>query len=105
MKLNLDELLTGLDGYAPRVTERPDGSVVLMVAHSGKKLRRVVDDSYTSDEMIRLIKFDLLSESGHVPAAEVAKLSISTDLPTYTHAPICRTKSATLWESRKIKNL
>ena len=105
MKLDLDELLHGLSGYTPRITDRPDGSVLLVVTHGAKRFKRVVDNSYSTEELIRQIKFDLLCDAEDVPVAEAAKFSITHDLPTYTNVPICRTRSASLWESRKLKNL
>ena len=105
MNLDLDELLHGLSGYAPRMTDRPDGSMLLIVTHESKRLKRVVDGSYTTDEVIRLVKFDLLSDSAEATPTDAAKYSIAADLPTYTHVPVCRTRSANLWETRKLKDL
>lgn len=105
MNLDLDVLMDGLSGFGPSLAKRPDGSVLLVVAHSGKRQKRVVDDSYTADEVIRMVKFDLLSEGGDESLAEAVEFSSNVNLPTYTHLPVCRTRSANLWESRKLKNL
>lgn len=105
MKLDLNVLMDGLSSFGPRLAKRPDGSVLLMVAHSGKRHRRVVDDSYTTEEVIRLVKFDLLSEGKEGSVADAVEFSSKADLPTYTHEPLKITRSAGLWESRKLKDL
>jgi len=105
MELDLDDVMHSLSNYGVSMTQRPDGSVLLTVAHNGHRLKRVIDGSYTTDEVVRMIKFDLIAESADASINEAVKYCSSIDLPTYTHAPISRTRYANLWDARKIKNL
>lgn len=103
MELDLNRVMHDLADYGVSLTRRPDGSVLLTVAHGGLNLKRVVDESYNTEEIVRMVKFDLLSESENSSLSEAVQYSSSIHLPTYTHSPICRTRSANLWETRKLK--
>lgn len=105
MELDLNRVMNDLSDYGVNMSRRPDGSVLLTVAHEGNNLQRVVDQSYTTDEIIRMVKFDLLAEAENTPLTEAVQYSCNINLPTYTHTPICRTRSANLWQTRKLKDL
>lgn len=105
MELDLNRVMHDLSDYGVSMSRRPDGSVLLNVAHNGHQLQRVVDQSYTTDEIVRMVKFDLLAEAQSASLNEAVQFSCSTDLPTYSHTPISRTRSANLWQTRKLKDL
>ncbi|MDH1263314.1 MULTISPECIES: hypothetical protein [unclassified Pseudomonas] len=104
MELDLDKVVRGLSDYCVNVDRRPDGSVLLTVAHDGHRLKRVVDNSFSADEIVSMIKFDLVAGAADRPIAEAVKYCSSTRLPTYTRRPIRRTRSASLWAMRKIRD-
>lgn len=104
MKNDLNTLMDGLANYGVSVTQRPDGSVLLSVAHNGRQLNRVVDERYSNDELVRMIKFELIAQAEGTSLQEAAQYCCSGKLPTYSNTPITRTRSANLWESRKLKD-
>lgn len=104
METDLDRVVRGLSDYCVDVDRRPDGSVLLTVAHNGHRLKRVVDTSFSTDEIVRMIKFDLVAETGEKSIEEAVKYCSTVNLPTYTRRPIRRTRSASLWAMRKIKD-
>lgn len=103
MKHDLEGIRSALSDYDIDTMSRPDGSVVLTVKHRNRHLTRVVDANCSTDEVIRLIKFDMtLDEDGH-SINEAVKYCCSSTLPTYSREPIFRTRNSRLWALRKLK--
>lgn len=105
MEPEVDGVIRGLNNYGVSVDQRPDGSVLLTVAHNGRRIKRVFDDRYSTDEIIRMIKFELVFEARNAPMKDAVQYCCSANLPTYSRAPISRTRSANLWASRKIRDV
>ena len=89
--------------YNVSMTRRPDGSVLLLVTNNGHHIRRVFDESYSTDEIIRTIKFDMTLRSDEASVSEAAKYCSSSKLPTYSREPIYQTRTARLWSKRKLR--
>ncbi|AVO55595.1 hypothetical protein [Ectopseudomonas mendocina] len=103
MKYDLNGIRSELAEYDVNMTLRPDNSVILTVVHNGKRLMRVIDTSITTQEVIRLIKFDMTLDADSGSIAEAVK-HCNNDLPTYSREPIFRTLHSRLWAIRKLKN-
>lgn len=100
-----DVLVANLEGYAVRVTERPDGSILLkFVSSDGKTIERVAGKISDITATVRSIKFDVAYEAGEDHLSDAVKYCCSAaTLPTYSQNPIFRTQSSRLWDIRKIR--
>lgn len=91
--------------YDVTTTLRPDGSVLLTVACNGRSLERIIDESSSPSEVVRQIKLDMALDASHPQAGDAIKYCSARDLPTYSREPLYRTRSASLWNLRKIRPL
>ncbi|MBH3337974.1 hypothetical protein I5L51_02470 [Pseudomonas mendocina] len=83
---------------------RPDGSVLVSVKQGDRKIRRVVDHTCATQEVIRAIKFELSEKANDGEIIKVVQNYGPTNLPTFANQPIYRTRYARMWETRKLKN-
>lgn len=104
MKHDLESIRSALSNYQVGMTSRPDGSIVLTIAHRDRMLVRVLDGSCPTQEVIRLIHFDMTLEEDGESINEAVKHCDVTQLPTYSREPIFRTRSSRLWAMRKLTN-
>lgn len=83
---------------------RPDGSFVLIVKSAdGKELRRVLpEDQKSADQLMRRVRLDLMLAKGQPPTREVLGTIDVANLPTYTNGRLYKTRSASLWERRRL---
>jgi hypothetical protein len=102
MKADIDRIKSALSCYDIDTTYRPDGSVVLTVKHRDRKIVRVIDANCATEQVIRLIKFDMTLDDDAESINEAVKFCSTTNLPTYSREPIFRTRHARLWALRKI---
>lgn len=102
MNPDLNSVKLALSVYDISMTRRPDGSVLLIVTHNGRRVRRVFDESYSTDEIIRMIKFDMTLRSEGTSVSEAVKYCTGSSLPTYSREPIYQTRTSRLWSMRKI---
>ncbi|MDR8016137.1 hypothetical protein [Ectopseudomonas guguanensis] len=102
MKHDLESIRTALCNYEVDMTPRPDGSIVLTVAHNERQLVRVLDGSCSTQEVIRLIHFDMTLDEDGASISEAVKHCSAMQLPTYSREPIFRTRSSRLWAMRKL---
>lgn len=101
--MDLDVILGDLCECKVSSTDRPDGSVVLAIkTGSGYKCKRVIDHSLSMEEIVRLIKLDLISENAVVASSEIIQPHSKEALPTYSNKPLLRTRAAQLWEDRAL---
>ncbi|RRV27509.1 hypothetical protein EGJ23_08705 [Pseudomonas sp. o96-267] len=103
MKHDLENIRSALSIYDVDITSRPDGSVVLTVAHEERQLVRVLDGSCSTQEFIRLIHFDMALKEAPESVNEAVKHCSTTQLPTYSREPLFRTRSSRLWAMRKLE--
>lgn len=103
MKHDLESIRSALSIYQVEMTSRPDGSVVLTVAHEERQLVRVLDGSCSTQEIIRLIHFDMALNEDAESVNEAVKHCSTTQLPTYSREPLFRTRSSRLWAMRKLE--
>jgi len=75
---------------------------VLIVAHKERQLVRVLDGSCPTQEVIRLIHFDMTLEEDGESISEAVKHCNTKQLPTYSREPIFRTRTSRLWAMRKL---
>jgi hypothetical protein len=104
MNPDLKRVKQALLAYDVSMTRRPDGSVLLLVKNGDHLVSRVIDGSYTTEEIILMVKFDMTMRSDTASINEAAKYSRDINLPTYSREPIYRTRNARLWSIREIKN-
>lgn len=104
MKPDLNRVKQALSAYDINMTRRPDGSVLLLIKNAKRRIRRVIDESYSTDEIILMIKFDMTISTDTKSINEAIKYCRDTSLPTYSRNPIFRTRNARLWSTREIKN-
>ncbi|WP_161867248.1 hypothetical protein [Pseudomonas yangonensis] len=83
---------------------RPDGSVLISVKQGDRKIRRVIDHTCATQEVIRAIKFELSEKTNEGEIVRVVQNYGPKNLPTFANQPIHRTRYARLWEMRKLKN-
>jgi hypothetical protein len=102
MKHDLESIRSALANYEVDMTPRPDGSIVLIVAHKERQLVRVLDGSCPTQEVIRLIHFDMTLEEDGESISEAVKHCNTKQLPTYSREPIFRTRTSRLWAMRKL---
>lgn len=102
MNPDLNSVKLALSVYDVSMTRRPDGSVMLIVTNNGRRVRRVFDESYSTDEIIRMIKFDMTLRSEGASVSEAVKYCSASNLPTYSREPIYQTRTSRLWSMRKI---
>ena len=102
MKHDLENIRAELSHYDVDMESRPDGSILLTVGNNGRQLVRVIDESCSAQEVVRLIHFDMTLDRDPESINEAVKHSCSTQLPTYSREPIFRTRCARLWNSRKL---
>ncbi|MGQ7957865.1 hypothetical protein ACUTAF_09180 [Pseudomonas sp. SP16.1] len=102
MTPDLNSVKMALSVYDVSMIRRPDGSVLLIVSNNGRRLRRVFDESYSTDEIIRTIKFDMTLRSEGASVSEAVKYCSGSSLPTYSREPIYQTRTSRLWSLRKI---
>ncbi|MGE8504449.1 MAG: hypothetical protein ACN6P1_19700 [Pseudomonas sp.] len=105
MRYDLNGIRSELSAYDVNMTLRPDGSVLLTVDNNGKRLTRVIDSNCSTQEVIRLIKFDMTLDTDAESINEAVKHCNISDLPTYSREPIYRTRSSRLWAMRKLEKL
>ena len=103
MKHDLESIRSALSIYQVDMPPRPDGSVVLTVAHEERQLVRVLDGSCSAQEVIRLIHFDMALNEDAESINEAVKHCSTTQLPTYSREPLFRTRSSRLWAMRKLE--
>ncbi|KQO37887.1 hypothetical protein N5E99_15490 [Pseudomonas chengduensis] len=103
MKHDLENIRSALANYEVDMTPRPDGSIVLTVAHNERQLVRVLDGSCSTQEFIRLIHFDMALNEDAESVNEAVKHCSTTQLPTYSREPLFRTRSSRLWAMRKLE--
>lgn len=103
MKHELDGIKSALPNYEIDMASRPDGSIVLTIAHKERQLVRVFDGSCSMQEIIRLIHFDMTLDENAESISEAVKHCCTTQLPTYSREPIFRTRSSRLWAMRKLE--
>ncbi|KJU80243.1 hypothetical protein N619_07100 [Ectopseudomonas oleovorans] len=103
MKHDLENIRSALANYEVDMTPRPDDSVVLTVAHEERQLVRVLDGSCSTQEVIRLIHFDMALNEDAESINEAVKHCSTTQLPTYSREPLFRTRSSRLWAMRKLE--
>lgn len=103
MNHNLENIRSALANYEVDMTPRPDGSIVLTVAHNERQLVRVLDGSCSTQEFIRLIHFDMALNEDAESVNEAVKHCSTTQLPTYSREPLFRTRSSRLWAMRKLE--
>ena len=103
MKHDLESIRSALSIYQVDMTPRPDGSVVLTVAHEERQLVRVLDGSCSTQEFIRLIHFDMALNEDTESVNEAVKHCSTTQLPTYSREPLFRTRTSRLWAMRKLE--
>lgn len=103
MKHDLESIRSALANYEVDMTPRPDGSIVLTVAHNERQLVRVLDGSCSTQEFIRLIHFDMALDEDASSVNEAVKHCSTTQLPTYSREPLFRTRSSRLWAMRKLE--
>lgn len=101
MNHDLESIRSALSNYEVEMSPRPDGSVVLTIAHKERQLVRVLDGSCSAQEMVRLIHFDMALEDGDDSINEAVK-HCTTQLPTYSREPIFRTRTSLLWTMRRL---
>lgn len=102
MKHDLESIRSALSVYEVDMTPRPDGSVVLTIAHEERQLVRVLDGSCSTQEVIRLIHFDMTLDEDAGSINEAVKHCSTSHLPTYSREPLFRTRSSRLWALRKL---
>lgn len=102
MKHDLESVRSALSNYEVEMTPRPDGSIVLTVGHKERQLVRVLDGSCSTQEVIRLIHFDMALDEDGQSINEAVKHCSATQLPTYSREPLFRTRISRLWAMRKL---
>jgi hypothetical protein len=102
MKHDLENIKSALANYEVDMTPRPDGSIVLTIAHEQRRLVRVLDGSCPPQEFIRLIHFDMALDENAESINEAIKHCSTTQLPTYSREPLFRTRLSRLWAMRKL---
>lgn len=103
MKHDLENIRSALSSYQVEMIPRPDGSVVLTVANAERQLVRVLDGSCSTQEVIRLIHFDMALDENADSVNEAVKHCSATQLPTYSREPLFRTRASRLWAMRKLE--
>lgn len=103
MKHDLESIRSALSNYEVNMTPRPDGSIVLTVAHAERRLVRVLDESCCPQEFVRLIHFDMALDENAESINEAVKHCNATQLPTYSREPLFRTRTSRLWAMRKLE--
>ena len=82
---------------------RPDGSLLISVKQGNRKIRRVIDHTCATQEVVRSIKFDLSEANNEEEVAQAVKNHWPKSLPTYANQPIYQTRYARMWAMRKLK--
>lgn len=83
---------------------RPDGSVLISVKQGDRKIRRVIDHTSVTQEVVRAIKFELSERASEGEIIKVVQNYGPNILPTFANQPIYRTRYAKMWEMRKLKD-
>lgn len=83
---------------------RPDGSLLISVKQGDRKIRRVVDHTCVTQEVVRSIKFDLFEANKQEEVTAVVENYASRSLPTFANQPIYQTRYARMWAMRKLKD-
>ncbi|MGE8454016.1 MAG: hypothetical protein ACN6OP_26080 [Pseudomonadales bacterium] len=83
---------------------RPDGSLLISVNQGNRKVRRIVDHTCLTQEVVRSIKFELSEMASQEEVVKVIQHYGSKTLPTFSNQPIYRTRCAKMWEMRKLNS-
>lgn len=102
MKYDVENIRAELSRYKVDIESRPDGSILLTVGNNERRLVRVIDESCSAQEVVRLIHFDMALDNDPESINEAIKYCCTTQLPTYSREPIFRTRCARLWNNRKL---
>lgn len=82
---------------------RPDGSMLISVKQGNRKIRRVVDHTCVTQEVVRSIKFELFQANNDEKVTKAVENYTSRSLPTFGNQPIYQTRYARMWAMRKLK--
>lgn len=85
-----------------KAQQRPDGTMLISVSHEGHLYERTVDSSRSLSDVVRSIKFDVLSEANDGSMVGAVDNYCSRSLPTYANKPIHETRYARMWALRKL---
>lgn len=93
-----------LPEYTPSFERRPDGNLLLILeSPDHAQFKRVVPKNLTdAEKFVNRIKLDLMIERGEAPKKDILRAVSSDSIPTYTTGELFKTRSASLWERRKI---
>ena len=90
------------DDFVVTALPRPDGSLLISVKQGNCSIKRVVDHTFLTQEVVRSIKFELSEKTTQNDISKVVQEYGPKALPTFANQPIYRTRCARMWETRKL---